>query len=147
MSISEFSRVGETSLCLLCIYGVNTSNTADFKLSTWHYWMWSWKSVHRADSPEAVWTGSTAPDCSPEIIANRIFWVVLKLFNKSRLFRKDPDAGKDWRQKEKSAAEDEMVGENHRLNGHEFEQTLGNSEEQRSLACSGSWGPKESDMT
>ena len=40
-----------------------------------------------------------------------------------------------------------MVGENHRLNGHEFEQTLGDSEEQRSLACSGSWGPKESDMT
>ena len=34
---------------------------------------------------------------------------------KSRLTGKDPDAGKDWRQK-KGASEDEMV----RLNGHEF---------------------------
>ena len=29
---------------------------------------------------------------------------------KTRLIGKDPDAGKDWRQKEKRAAEDEMVG-------------------------------------
>ena len=28
---------------------------------------------------------------------------------KSQLIRKDPDAGKDWRQKEKGVAEDEMV--------------------------------------
>ena len=31
---------------------------------------------------------------------------------------KDPDAGKDWRQEEKGAAEDEMAGCHHRLNGH-----------------------------
>ena len=31
-------------------------------------------------------------------------------------------AGKDWRQKEKGAAEEEMVRWHHRLNGHEFEQ-------------------------
>ena len=36
---------------------------------------------------------------------------------------KRPDAGKDWRQKEKEAAENEMVRQHHRLNGHEFEQT------------------------
>ena len=34
---------------------------------------------------------------------------------------KDPDAGKDWGQEEKGTTEDEMVGEHHRLNGHEFE--------------------------
>ena len=28
---------------------------------------------------------------------------------KSQLFGKDPDAGKDWRQKEKGATEDEMI--------------------------------------
>ena len=33
---------------------------------------------------------------------------------------KDPDAGKDWRQEEKGATENEMVGWHHRLNGHEF---------------------------
>ena len=37
---------------------------------------------------------------------------------------KDLDAGKDWRWEEKGKTEDEMVGWHHRLNGHEFEQTL-----------------------
>ena len=37
------------------------------------------------------------------------------------LIRKDPDAGKDWRQEEKGTTEDEMVGWHHWLNGHEFE--------------------------
>ena len=54
---------------------------------------------------------------------------------KSRLIGKDPDAGKDWRQEEKGATEDEMVGWHHLLNGHEFEQTLGNSEGQGSHAA------------
>ena len=39
---------------------------------------------------------------------------------KSWLIGKDPDAGKDQRQKEKGITEDEMVGWYHRLNGHEF---------------------------
>ena len=43
--------------------------------------------------------------------------------------------------------EDEMVGCNHQLNGHEFEQTLGDSEVQGTLACCSSWGRKEVDTT
>ena len=43
--------------------------------------------------------------------------------------------------------EDEMVGWHHQLNGHEFEQALGDSEGQGSLACCSPWGHKESDMT
>ena len=46
------------------------------------------------------------------------------------------DAGKDRRQEEKEATEDEMVGWHHQLNGHEFEQALGDGEGQGSLACS-----------
>ena len=66
----------------------------------------------------------------------------------SRLIRKDLDAGKDWRQKEKEVAEDEMVGWQHQLNnGHEFEQTLGDSKGQGSLVCCSPWGHKESDVT
>ena len=42
--------------------------------------------------------------------------------------------------------EDEMVGWHHPLNGHEFEQSLGDSEGQRSLACCSPWGGKDSDM-
>ena len=34
---------------------------------------------------------------------------------------KDPDAGQDWRQKEKGMTEDEMAGWHHWLNGYEFE--------------------------
>ena len=52
---------------------------------------------------------------------------------------KDPDAGKDWRQKEKGVAEDAMVRLHHQLNGCEFEQTLGDSEGQGSLACCSPW--------
>ena len=59
---------------------------------------------------------------------------------KSQLFRKDPDAGQDWRQEEKGMTEDEMVGWHHRLNGHEFRQTPGDSEGQGSLACCSLWG-------
>ena len=40
---------------------------------------------------------------------------------KSWLVWKDPDAEKDWRQKEKGMTEDEMVEWHHRLNEHEFE--------------------------
>ena len=39
---------------------------------------------------------------------------------KSQLIRKGPDAQKDWKQEEKGTAEDEMVGQHHRLNGHGF---------------------------
>ena len=66
---------------------------------------------------------------------------------KSWLNRKDPDAGKDWRQEEKGMTEDEMVGCHHRLNGHEFEQAPGVSDGQGSLVCCSPWGCKESDTT
>ena len=41
----------------------------------------------------------------------------------------------------------EMVGWHHQLNGHEFEQTPGDSEGQGCLTCCSLWGHKESDMT
>jgi len=66
---------------------------------------------------------------------------------KSWLIGKDPDTGKDWRQKEKGMAEDKMVRQHHQLNGCKSEQTLGGSGEQRSLACCSPWGGKESDTT
>ena len=56
---------------------------------------------------------------------------------KSCLIGKDPDARKDWRQEEKRATEDNMVGWHHRLNENEFEQTLGDSEGQGSLVSMG----------
>ena len=60
---------------------------------------------------------------------------------KSQLIRKDPDAGRDWRQEEKGAAEDEMVGWHHRLNAQRFEQAPGDGG-QWSLVCCNPWGLK-----
>ena len=55
--------------------------------------------------------------------------------------------GKDRGQEEKGVMEDEMVEWHHRLNGREFEQTLGGSEGQGSLVHCSPWGCEESDMT
>ena len=66
---------------------------------------------------------------------------------KELIIGKDPDAGRDWGQEEKGMTEDEMVGWHHQLNGHEFEQVLGDGEGQGSLACCSPWDGKELDMT
>ena len=65
----------------------------------------------------------------------------------SWLTGKDPDAGKDWRQKENRVTEDEMVKLHHWFNGHELGQTSGDGEEQGSLMCCSPWVHKESDTT
>ena len=48
---------------------------------------------------------------------------------------------------EKGTTENEMVDWHHRLDGHEFEQSLGVAEGQGSLVCCSPWGPKVLDMT
>ena len=63
------------------------------------------------------------------------------------LIGQDPNSGKDWGKEENGAAEDEMVEWHHWLNGHEFEQTPGNSKGQGSLVCCRLRGRKELDMT
>ena len=66
---------------------------------------------------------------------------------KNWLIRKDPEAGKDWRQEKKGMTEDEMVGWHHLLDGHELEQAPGVGDGMGGLACCSSWGCKELDMT
>ena len=58
-----------------------------------------------------------------------------------------PDAGKEQRWEEKGTTEDEMVGWHPGFNGHEFEQSLGDSEGQGSLAFCSQRGHKESGTT
>ena len=50
-------------------------------------------------------------------------------------------------QEEKGVAEDVIFGYHHQFNGHEFEQTPGESEGQGSLECSSPWGCKGLDTT
>ena len=62
------------------------------------------------------------------------------LIGRANSFEKTLMVGTIKTQQEKGAAEDEMTGHYHRLNGHEFEQTLGDREAQGSLKCCNLWG-------
>ena len=97
------------------------------------------KLVNPKGNQPWIYTGRTDAEAEAPILwppdANRQF------------IGKDSDARQDWRQKEKGAAEDVMVGWHHWLSGHEFEQTPGDSEGQGSLACCCPWGHKELEAT
>ena len=97
------------------------------------------QSVHPKGNQSWIFTGRTDVEAETPIL-----WPPDA---KSWLIWKDPDAGKDWRQEEKGMTEDEMVGWHHRLNGHEFMQTLGVGDGQRGMACCNPWGHRESDTT
>ena len=71
------------------------------------------RPVNPKGSQSWIFTGRTDAEAEAPIL-----W---SLDVKSRLTRKDPDAGKDWGQEEKGMTEDEMVGWHHWLNGDEFE--------------------------
>ena len=96
------------------------------------------KPVNTKGNQLWIFIGRTDADVEAPIL-----WL---LDAKSRLIGQDLDAGKDWGQEEKGAAEDEIIGWHHWLNGHEFEQNPGDSEGQGSLARCTPWGLKESDM-
>ena len=81
--------------------------------------------VHLKEDQSWVFIGRTDVEAETPIL-----W---PLDVKSWLIWKDPDAGKDWRQKEKETTKYEMVGWHHWLNGHQIQ------------CCP--WGLKESDMT
>ena len=84
-------------------------------------WNQSWIFVWRADAEAPI---LLPPDAN------------------SGLIGKDLDAGKDWRQEKKGVTENEMVGWHRQLNGHEFEQTPGDSERHGSLVCCSPLGHK-----
>ena len=95
--------------------------------------------VHPKGDQSWIFTGRTDVEAETPIL-----WLPAA---NSWLTGKDPDAGKDWRQKEKGMTEDEMVGWPHQLDGHQFEQALGVGDGQGGLACCSPWGHKESDRT
>ena len=149
---------------LLCQQGLSSQG---YGFSCGHVWMWeldykeSWvpknwcfwivalektlgspldckeiQPVHPKGDQSWVFTGRTDIEADTPILWPRDA--------ESWLIWKDPDAGKDWGQEEKGMTEDEMIGWNHRLKGHEFEKALGVGEGQGSLACCSPQGRKES---
>ena len=59
------------------------------------------KAVSPKGNQHWIFTGRTDAETEAPV-----FWLPAE---KSQLIGKDPDAGKDWRQKEKGATEDKMV--------------------------------------
>ena len=92
------------------------------------------KPVHPKGNQFWIFIGRTDANTEAPIL-----W---PLYAKSQLIGKDPNAWKDWRQEEKGTTQDEMVGWHHQLNGHEYEQTLGDGENE-SLGCWILWGCKK----
>ena len=95
--------------------------------------------VHSKGDQSWLFIGRTGAEAETPIL-----W---PLHAKSWLIGKDPDAGRDWGQKEKRTTEDEMAGWHHRLDAHEFGWTPGVGDGQGGLACCNSWGCKELDTT
>ena len=145
------------------------SDSQSYGFSSTHIWMWeldykeSWvpknwcfwtvmlektleslldskeiKPVHPKWNQSRILTGRTdakaeAPILWPPDVKSWLIW-------------KDPDAGKDWGQEEKGTTKDEMVGQHHQLNGHEFEWTPGVGDGQGGLACASVHGVAKSQI-
>ena len=100
--------------------------------------LWCWRRLWRVPWTERKSNQSILKEISPEY---SLEWPMLKLklqYFGHPMWRADSlEKTLIWgkKAKEKRAAEYEMVGLHHCLNGHGFERTLGDSEGQGSLAC------------
>ena len=113
-----------------------------FKLWCWRRLLrvpWTARRSNQSILKKSIWIFTGRTD------AEAVIPILWPPDGKNWLVGKDPDAGKDWRQEEKGAAEDEMVKWHHRLNGHEFEQTPEDGDRQGSRACCSLWAHKELD--
>ena len=122
----------------LCMWELG--HKEDWALKNWYFWnvvlektlessmdCKAIKPVNHKGNQSRIFIGRNDAGHEPPV-----FWSPI---TKDWLIRKDPDAGKDWRQDKKGTIEDEMVGWHHRLNEHKFEQALEDGEGKGSLEC------------
>ena len=114
--------------------------------------LWCWRRLLRVPWTARRSNQSILKEISPEYsLEGLILKLKLQYFGhliqRADSLEKTLMLGKIESKRKKRAAEDEMLQQHHRLNGHEFEQTLGDGEGQGSLACYSSWGLKELDPT
>ena len=127
-----------------CVWMWELDYEEGWVLKNWHFWTVvlektlqcplgskETKPVNPKENQSWIFIGKTGAEVEAPIL-----WPP---DTKRWLAGKYPDAGKDWRQEEKRATEDEMVGWPYRFNGREFEQTPGDGEGQGSLACCSPW--------
>ena len=94
------------------------------------------KPVHPKGDQPWIFIGRTDADAEAPIL-----WPP---DGNSRLTGKDPNAGKDWRQKSRGWQRMRWLEWHHQFNGHELGQTLGDSEGQGGRMCCSPWDCKES---
>ena len=140
-------------------YGFSSSHVWMWELNAKENWMpknWCFQTLvlektleSPLDCKEINPVNSTLKEINPEYSLEGL---MLKLQYFGHLMQKTDslektNTEKDWGHEEKGMTEEEMVGWQHWLNGHEFEQTQGDSEGQGSLLCCSPWGHEESDIT
>ena len=126
VSIRELNHKEAWALKNWCFWTVVLEKTLESSLDRKEI-----KPVNPEGNQPWIFIGNTDAEAS-------ILW---PLYVKSWLIRKDPDAGKDWRQEDKGVTEDEIVGWHHWVYGHEPGVGQGN------LECCSPWGHKKMDMT
>ena len=90
--------------------------------------LWCWRSLLRVPWTASISNQSILKEINTEYsVEGMMLKLKLQCFGhlmwRTNSLEETLDAGKDWRQEEKGATEDEMVGWYHGLNGHEFDQT------------------------
>ena len=111
--------------------------------STDAFKLWCWRRLLRVPWTARRSSQSILKKINPEYSLEGLMLKLKLQYFGYLMQRKDPDAGKGWRQEKKGATEDEMVGWHHQLDGHEFEQAPGGSEGQGSLVCLQSMGSQQ----
>ena len=113
--------------------------------------LWCWRRLLRVP-----WTARRSNQSILKNISLNIHWKdwcwswssnTLATWCKGLTHWKRPWCWETLRSGGEEMTEDEMVGWHHQLNGHESEQTPGDSRGQKILACCSPWGCRESDMT
>ena len=136
---------------LVVMYGCESQTIK--KAECWRidaFQLWCWRRLLRVPWTARRSNQSTLKEISPEYSLEglmlklqyfgHLMWRADSL-EKTLMLGKTEGGRREW------LTEDEMVGWHYRLNGHEFEQTPGDSEGQGSLACCSPWGHKESGTT
>ena len=148
-----------TKVCLVkaMVFPVVMCRSQSWTIKRAEHWridtfeLWCWRRLLRVPWTARRSNQSLLKEISPEYSLEGLM-LKLKLHTlatdrKNWLIGKDPEAGKDWRWEKKGMTEDDMFGWYHWLDKHEYEQALGVSDGQGSLACCCPWDRKKSDTT